>query len=226
MKKSSKIVDINRDKKGSDTSKPSTVIGDPIGRFLSGGEVATGSQLYSSGKLREEYSARSAAIPKNLSKETQATMRSNLRSEIRSRQNAFSEAVVKNIDKQRAAEDAESLRKGEPSKYKTDHAQSTNNAVNEFGKKCKAVGTGMALIGLSNETLQVINAPEGSRLKEATRAVGRQCGGLIGGRVGAEACLKTRAPGIISAGAFVGGTVGSMVGEKAVDAMWYLFGNK
>lgn len=61
----------------------------------------------------------------------------------------------------------------------------------ELGK-CKAVGTGMALIGLSNETLQVINAPEGSRLKEATRAVGRQCGGLIGGRVGADAVGVSR----------------------------------
>lgn len=225
-KKSHRNVGPNREKNSSDASTPSSVIAEPVSRFLAGGEVAAGSQLYMSAKLREEYAARSAAIPETLSKEEQKKMRLDLKKEIRSRQNAFSKAVVRNIDKQRAADDAESLRKGEPSKYKTNHAQSTNKGVNAFGKVCKHAGKGMAVIGLANEALQICSAPEERRFKEVTRAAGRLGGGFIGGSAGAAVGALGVNPGTVVAGTLIGGTAGSLAGEKAVDVMWDLFGNK
>lgn len=204
-------------------SAPAT-IDNPISYFLSGGEMSAGSQLYFSGKLREEYEQRSKAIPETLSKEQQRAMRTNLKNEIRGRQNPLAKAIIKQIDAKRAADDAESAKRGEPSKYKKNHAQSTNKAVNALGKASKLAGRSIAAIGIANEAYNVYKAPKGGRIKEASRAAGRLGGGILGGSAGAAVGSLGCNPGTVLAGAAIGGTAGSMAGEKAVDVMWDLFG--
>lgn len=188
------------------------------------GEIGPGTQLYVSGKLREEYSARSAAIPENLSDAEQRKMRTDLKNDIRRRQNPYAKAVVNNIDKEREVINAAAAKRGEPSPYKKNHAQSTNRGVNQLGKASKLVGRALIGTSVAGEVYHVYHAPEDSRLKEATRAAGRLGGSFVGGKVGAEIGALGRHPATVLAGSLIGGGVGSMAGERAVDVMWDMFG--
>lgn len=193
-------------------------------RFLSGGEIGPGTQLYVSGKLREEYTKRSAAIPETLSKAEQSKMRADIKNDTRMRQNSFAKALINDIDSRRKAIAEEAFKRGEPSPYRKDHAQSTNNDVNEYGKLCKKIGRGLIAASFAGEAYNVIQAPKGQRVKEVTRAAGRMGGGYLGGRLGAVAGAAGGNIGTVLAGSLIGGVAGSMAGEKAVDVMWDTFG--
>lgn len=199
-------------------------ISSPNDRFLSGGEIGPGTQLYVSGKLREEYTKRSAAIPENLSKAEQRKMRADIKNDTRMRQNSFAKALINDIDSRRKAIEEEAIKRGEPSPFRKDHAQSTNNDVNEYGKLCKKMGRGLIAAGFASEAYNIIQAPKGQRVKEVTRAAGRLGGGYLGGRLGAYAGASGGNIGTVVAGSLIGGVVGSMAGEKGVDVMWDTFG--
>lgn len=188
------------------------------------GEIGPGTQLYISGKLREEYTARSAAIPENISMEEQRKRRTDLKNNIRSRQNPYAKAVVNNIDKNRQRIDDAAAKRGEPSPFKKNHAQSTNSGVNQLGKASKLVGKALIGTSLVGEAYNVYRAPEGKRFKEATRAAGRLGGSVVGGKIGAEIGAVGRNPATVLVGSLIGGAAGSMAGEKAVDVMWDMFG--
>lgn len=81
---------------------------------LAGGEIAAGEQLYFSGKLRGEYDKRCLSIPKTLSEEEQNALRTNLREEVRRRQNTFAKTVVGQIDKKGSSKMRNQLKGASP----------------------------------------------------------------------------------------------------------------
>ena len=174
------------------------------------GTITLGVELTRTGELRLDYVRLASELTaKGLSKADAEAARDALKLAFREKQTALGKAIQEQILRQRQLSGHVTGRNN-PGK--------TNVKLNANARVMKYSGRAMATVGFAIEIYNVASAPEGERAGEAARAGGRIGGGFAGGAAtGATLGALGANPITVGAGVLIGGIIGSIIGEGAVE---------